>query len=84
MSKPSVTARTVNDIADMIREVDRDNRMTATNLGATLASRLCVFYGDLEVVDVIDFVVEVNPDKTLGAGRLAGLIVEEFQLDEEG
>ena len=76
-------SRTVNDIADMIREVDGDNRMSSTGLGATLASRLCVFYSDLEVVDVIAFVDRINPDKQLGAGRLAELIVAEFDLDKE-
>jgi len=75
--------RTVNDIADMIREVDGDNRMTSTFLGATLASRLCVFYSDLEVVDVIAFVDRTNPDKRMGAGRLAELLDAEFNLDKE-
>jgi len=79
-----MSARTEIDIADMIREVDGDNRMSPTNLGATLASRLCVFYSDLEVTDVIEFVERTNPDKQMGAGRLAELIVAEFDLDKEG
>jgi hypothetical protein len=57
--------------------------MSPVNLGATLASRLCVFYSDLEVIDVIAFVERANPDKRLGAGSLAELIVAEFDLDKE-
>ncbi|WP_045740802.1 hypothetical protein [Actinoplanes rectilineatus] len=75
----------INDVAGLIREVDGANRMTATGLGAVLAERLVVFYGaaELNVSDVVEFVVRTNPDKQLGAGVLAELIVAEFGLDAE-
>jgi hypothetical protein len=81
MKKFTATVKT--EVADVIREVDGSNRMSAVNLGATLASRLCVFYDDLYAEDVIAFVERTNPDKQLDAGRLAELIVAEFDLDEE-
>lgn len=78
-----MNVRLVNDIAEMVREVDGGNRMSASDLGATLASRLCAFYSDLEAVDVVTFVERINPDKTMGAGALAEQIVAEFDLDKE-
>ena len=70
-------------IAAVIREVDGANRLSPADLGATLAGRLIPFYSDLDAEDVIAFVERANPDKKMGAGRLAELIIAEFDLDEE-
>jgi hypothetical protein len=78
-----MTARLVNDIAAIIREVDGDNKLSPADLGATLATRLIPFYSDLYAEDVIAFVERANPDKRMGAGRLAELLVAEFDLDKE-
>ena len=78
-----MTARTINDIAALIREVDPDNRKNPAALGAVLASRLVAFYGDLYAADIIAFVARTNPDKQMGAGALAELIVAEFNMDQE-
>lgn len=83
MNEPTVYDRTVHDLAALIREIDGDNLMSPVDLGATLASRLCVFHGDLYAVDVIAFVERTNSDKRMGAGKLAELIVAEFDLDKE-
>ncbi len=79
-----MTARLVNDIAEVIREIDGDNRKPIQELSAQLATRLVTFYGDdvLYAEDVVAFVERTNPDKTMGAGALAELIVAEFDLDE--
>jgi hypothetical protein len=84
MTETPITDRTVSNLAEVIREIDGANKMSPTDLGARLASRLIAFYGDDELYahDVIAFVERTNPDKRLGAGALAELIVAEFDLDE--
>jgi hypothetical protein len=79
-----MTARVVTDIAEVIREIDPDNRLPLAELSATLTNRLITFYGDedLFAADIVAFVERTNWDKQLGAGALAELIVAEFGLDE--
>jgi hypothetical protein len=80
----------VDAIAQHIRTVDGDNKMSAAALGRRIGWHLADEY-DVEdmtartasVEAMVAFVERVNPDKTLGAGRLAELIVDEFDLDEE-
>ena len=72
-----------DEIAQHIRAVDGGNQLTARELGQRLASRL---HGDghfVPTADLVPFVERTNPDKRLGAGALAELIVAEFRLDEE-
>jgi hypothetical protein len=78
-----MTARVVTDIAEVIREIDPDNRLPLAELSATLTNRLIAFYGDADLfaADIVAFVERTNPDKRLGAGALAELIVAEFDLD---
>ncbi|MEU4558437.1 hypothetical protein AB0F72_08605 [Actinoplanes sp. NPDC023936] len=84
MRNPAYTARTVNDLAEMIREVDGDNTMPLPYFSATITNRLVALYGHdaLFASEVVEFVERTNCDKQLGAGRLAELIVAEFELDE--
>ncbi len=77
-----MTARTVDDIAALIREVDSDNAMDSNVLGRKVAERLLPA-GDVRINDMAGFIGWTNPDKTMGAGALAELIVDEFDLDEE-
>lgn len=74
----------VNDIAAIIREIDGNNQMPLPEFSATLTNRLVAFYGHdaLFASEVVEFVERTNPDKRLGAGALAELIVAEFGLDE--
>jgi hypothetical protein len=84
-----MTTTLTGDIAAIIREVDGDNTMPAADLGWELACRLADAMHDFYVkhdlyADVImRFVERTNPDKRMGAGRLAELIVTEFELDKE-
>ncbi|MGX6604822.1 hypothetical protein ACWKSP_22240 [Micromonosporaceae bacterium Da 78-11] len=74
-------ATLTNDIAAIIREVDGDNQLTPMQLGYRIVVNLPQppeFGGDL-----IRFVERTNPDKKMGAGRLAELLVAEFDLDKE-
>jgi hypothetical protein len=77
-----MTARTVDDIAALIREVDGDNTMDSNVLGQKVAERILPV-GDIRVADMAGFIGWTNPDKTLGAGALAELIVAEFDLDKQ-
>jgi hypothetical protein len=78
-----VTTRTVNDIAEVIREIDGDNLLPIQELSATLTNRLIAFYGDeaLFAADIVAFVERTNPDKQMGAAALADAIVDEFNLE---
>lgn len=80
-----MTTNIVNDIAQQICFVDGDNQLSAAELAWGIASteELARTLAVVRVADLIAFVERVNPDKTLGAGRLAELIVEEFDLDKE-
>lgn len=76
----------VDQIAQHIRFVDGGNKLDAYDLGDRIASYL---YNDLELIStesqaikIESFVARTNPDKTMGAGALAELIVAEFDLDE--
>lgn len=81
--------KTINDLAAMIRQVDSDNTMSAAALGRRIGWYLADLY-DVEDMDarsasvgeVVAFVERTNPDKQLGAGRLAELIVAEFNLED--
>lgn len=70
----------INDLAQFIRRVDGDNALSPAALGWEIVGWLPPIFG----ADVVGFVERTNPDKRLGAGRLAELIVAEFKLDEEG
>ena len=70
-------------IAGLIRHRDSDNRATASALGAEIAEWLVGTVGFDRPADLVAFVERTNPDKRMGAGRLAELIVAEFNLDKE-
>ena len=78
-----MTARLVNDLAEVIREIDPDNQRPVQELSAQLATRLVAFYGadELYAEDVVAFVERTDPDKQMSASHLAELIVAEFDLD---
>lgn len=73
----------IDAMAGLIRQVDEDNTLTPTDLGEAIAMKLPPFYTSLRGRDLIAFVERINPDKTMGAGHLAELIVAEFNLDKE-
>lgn len=75
----------VNDIAAVIRQMDGDNTMQPRTLGVKVATALSLSRADCfdKAVPIVAFVERTNPDKTLGAGALAELIVAEFDLDKE-
>ena len=73
----------IDDIAQQIRIVDGGNTMTARDLGIAIAPSVTTGLADLECDDVVAFVERTNPDKAMGAGQLAELIVAEFDLDKE-
>jgi hypothetical protein len=70
-------------ISGLIQYRDADNSASAGDLGAIIAAWLTEVTGFARTADLIAFVERTNPDKRMGAGRLAELIVAEFQLDEE-
>lgn len=74
----------VDRLAQNIRIVDGGNRMSPHELGVVVAEFLSVRPYRRDSAEVIAFVKRTNPDKRIGAGRLAELIVAEFRLDEEG
>lgn len=77
-----MTTGIVNDIAQHIRFVDGGNRMPARDVGIEVG-RFVETDGCQGCVDLVaDFVARTNPDKRMGAGALAELIVAEFNLDE--
>jgi hypothetical protein len=65
----------VDEITQHIRRVDGGNKLSPHELGMELYYR----FGN---TGVVGFVERVNPDKRLGAGRLAELICAEFDLRE--
>ncbi len=75
---------TVNNIASLIRKVDGDNQMELPEFSATLTRRLVDWYGHDRLFgsEVVEFIERSNPDKRMGAGQLAELIVAEFDLGE--
>lgn len=73
---------TINALAGLIRQVDADNTLAPTDLGEALAAKLPPFFQTRHSRDLVAFVERTNPDKTMGAGALAELIVAEFELDE--
>lgn len=79
-----MTALLVDDLAQFIRRVDGDNTATPKALGELISNWIDGEGYEVPREDVIAFVERANPDKWVGAGRLAGLIVAEFGLDEEG
>ena len=78
-----MTFNVINDIAAMIREVDGGNKLTPHELGVALTDTLGRRPYRVDSGDLIHFLKRTNPDKRMGAGRLAELIVAEFRLDEE-
>ncbi len=78
-----MTTKTIDAMAGIIRQVDGDNLLSPTDLGEAVAMKLPPFYTTLRGRDLIAFVERTNPDKRMGAGQLAELIVAEFRLDEE-
>ncbi len=72
----------INDIAALIREVDGDNKLSPKDLGWAIAAPVTNGVEDLEPIEVARFVELTNPDKRLGAGALAELIVAEFNLGD--
>ncbi|GAA0494182.1 hypothetical protein Ade02nite_20590 [Paractinoplanes deccanensis] len=75
-NEPTVTDLAIHDLVNLIRDVDGDNSLSSYELGLEL-------YYRLGVTGVVGFVERTNPDKRLGAGQLAELIVAEFNLDKE-
>jgi hypothetical protein len=75
----------INDIAAIIREVDGGNRLDIYELGWKVQERLDSQRSPRKPLgaDLVLFLARTNPDKKMGAGRLAELIVAEFDLDEE-
>jgi hypothetical protein len=75
-----VSTPLVDEIAEHIRRVDASNQLAPTELGWEIVLWMKPVFG----ADLVGFVERTNPDKRMGAGRLAELIVAEFNLDEEG
>jgi hypothetical protein len=75
--------QTVQALAGLIRQVDGDNTLSATDLGHELAGKFPPFFANQHGAALVAFVERTNPDKTLGAGQLAELILAEFDLDKE-
>jgi hypothetical protein len=73
----------IDVIAAHIRRVDGGNRLTPHELGMALCDLLGHRPYRLDSTELIGFVKRTNPDKRMGAGALAELIVAEFNLDEE-
>lgn len=78
-----MTATIVDVLASFIRTTDNDNTMSPHDLGVAVADTFPPFFINKYGNDLIAFVERTNPDKKMGAGRLAELIVAEFGLNEE-
>ena len=80
-----MTTSVVDDFAKLICYVDGDNTLTPHQLGHEIAFHLNMMPRHLrrDSNAVIAFVKRTNPDKRMGAGRLAELLVAEFDLDKE-
>ena len=79
-------ATTMTDaLAQIIRKMDGNNDRSPQQVGQFAALFLARrdLIGLEQTPAVIAFVERTNPDKRMGAGRLAELIVTEFRLDEE-
>jgi hypothetical protein len=69
----------IDEIAAIIRRVDGNNQMPPGDLGIEIARQLNARGGILVVAAQFrDIVALTNPNKTLGAGRLAERIVEGY------
>jgi hypothetical protein len=79
-----MTASVTDAMAGIIRQVDGNNTLSATELGRAITAKFPPFFGNQHGADLIALVERTNPDKAMGAGRLAELIVAEFDLDKEG
>jgi hypothetical protein len=78
-----MTTTAMDALAGIIRQVDGNNALSPTDLGWEIASKMPPFFLNGYGQALADFVERTNPDKRMGAGRLAELIVAEFRLDEE-
>ncbi len=74
------------DLAQHIRRIDGGNRMDPHKLGNEIAGFLIdrgLIVTEDDEIAVTNYAADRNPDKRMGAGALAELIVAEFKLDEE-
>jgi hypothetical protein len=72
----------IDAMAGIIRQVDGDNTLPPTELGEAITAKLPPFFAAKHGYRLVAFIERTNPDKAMGAGALAELIVAEFQLDE--
>ncbi|MGK5682426.1 hypothetical protein [Actinoplanes sp. URMC 104] len=81
----TTAARILDDIAATIRELDDpEDGLSAVELGELLSHHLPAYGLERHrKPEVAPFVARTNPDKRVGAGHLAELIVAEFDLDKE-
>lgn len=73
----------VDRIAQLIHKVDGGNTLTAHDLGKELAVSVSLKGNGVHPLNVVAFVEHTNPDKAMGAGQLAELIVAEFDLEDQ-
>lgn len=76
----------VAEIAHHICVVDGENKLDPHKLGNEIAGFLIdrgLIVTEDDEIAVTNFAADANPDKKVGAGRMAELIVAEFGLDEE-
>lgn len=71
-------------MAGLIRQVDGDNRLSPTDLGEAIVAKMPPHFQTTHGKALVSLVAEQNPDKRLSAGRLAELIVADFDLSKEG
>jgi hypothetical protein len=79
-----VSVMVVDRIAQEIRRVDGGNRMTSYQLADALLDfmyREGLIDAD-RLMPAAIFLTQVNENKQLGAGRLAEMLMEEFDLEE--
>ncbi len=79
----TANARTINDVAAVIRADDGANTITPGALGDAVSNRLDQAGFETARADVVAFVERTNGDKRCTPERLAELIVAEFNLDKE-
>jgi hypothetical protein len=85
MIEPTVADLAIRDLAALIRDVDGDNTLAPRILGVKIATALSLHHAGCfdKAVTIVEFVERTNPDKRMDAGRLAELIITEFELDKE-
>ena len=71
-------------LASILRVEDSDNRLSPKDLGLAIADKFPPSLINEHGNALAAFVERANPDKHLGADRLAELIVAEFRLDKVG